>query len=72
MAVEVGPSHKYSVTFWCCVTVDGRGAVWQMTSDMEVRMKKRCVTEFLLAEKIAPTDIHSCVLNIYGYYNAEH
>ena len=35
-------------------------------SDMEVRMKWRCVIEFLHAEKIAPTDIHRHLLNVYG------
>ena len=50
-------------------------AVWQMTaeeqsdkmaSDMEVRMKQRCVIEFLHAEKIAHNDIHRGMLNVYG------
>jgi hypothetical protein len=35
----------------------------KMASDMEVRMKQRCVTEFLYAEKIAPDDIHRRLLN---------
>jgi len=35
-------------------------------SDLEVRMRQRCITEFLQAEVMAPTDIHWCVLNIYG------
>ena len=35
-------------------------------SNMAMRMKKRCVTEFLHAEKIAPIDIHQCLLNVYG------
>jgi hypothetical protein len=30
----------------------------KMVSDMEVRMKQRCVIEFLHAEKTAPNDIH--------------
>jgi len=38
----------------------------KMASDMEVRMKQRCVIEFLHADKIAPNDIHWCLLNIYG------
>jgi hypothetical protein len=38
----------------------------KMASDMEVRMKQRCVIEFLHAEKIAPNDIHRCLLNVYG------
>jgi len=38
----------------------------KMASDMEVRVKQRCVTEFLHAEKMAPNDIHQCLLNVYG------
>ena len=45
-------------------------AVRQITaegqSDMEVRMKQRCVTEFLHAEKIAPNNINRRLLNVYG------
>jgi len=50
-------------------------AVWQMTAegqpnkvvpDMKVCMKQRYVTEFLYAEKMVPTDVHWCMLNIYG------
>ena len=37
----------------------------EMTSDMEMRMKQKHVTEFLCAENIAPIDIHSCLLNVY-------
>ena len=33
---------------------------------MEVYMKQRCVTEFFHAEKITLTDIHHCLLNVYG------
>ncbi|MFV1073149.1 hypothetical protein, partial [Klebsiella pneumoniae] len=29
-------------------------------------MKQKCIIEFLHAEIIAPTDINSCLLNIYG------
>ena len=38
----------------------------QMASDMEVQMKPNCGTEFLHTEKMAPTGIHRCLLNIYG------
>jgi len=38
----------------------------KMVSDMEVRMKQRCVIEFLRAEIIAPNDIHRRLLNVYG------
>ena len=34
-------------------------------SYMKVPMKQRCATEFLHAEKIAPTAIHGCLLNVY-------
>ena len=33
---------------------------------MVVRMKQRCVIEFLRAEKIAPNDIRRRLLNVYG------
>ena len=29
MAVEVEPSHQYSITFCCCMTDDSTDAVWQ-------------------------------------------
>jgi len=38
----------------------------RMTSVMKVWVKKRCVTVFLHAEKMAVIDIHQCFLNIYG------
>ena len=38
----------------------------KMASGMEVRMKQRCVTEFLHAEKIAPNDFHRRLLNVYA------
>ena len=38
----------------------------KMVSDMEVPMKQRCVIEFLHAETVAHTYIHSCLLNVYG------
>ena len=38
-----------------------------MLSDIEVCMKQRCGTEYLHAEKVAPIDIHQCLLNVYGH-----
>jgi len=38
----------------------------RMTSNTGVQMKQRCVTEFLLDEKMAPTGIHQSLVNIYG------
>ena len=35
-----------------------------MVSDMEVRMKEECGTEFLHVVRIAPTDINRCLLNV--------
>jgi hypothetical protein len=46
------------------MTVEGQPD--KMASDMEVRMKQRCVIEFLHAEKKnAPSDIHLPLLNDY-------
>jgi hypothetical protein len=42
------------------------GQSGKMASDMEVRMKQRCVIEFLHAEKIAPNDVLRHLLNVYG------
>ena len=42
------------------------GASDKLASDVEVRMKQRCVSEFLHAEKIAPNDIHRRLLKVYG------
>ena len=53
----------------------GGMAMWQMAaegqsdkmvSDLEVLRKQRRITEFLRVEKIAPVDIHWCLLNVYG------
>jgi len=38
---------------------------------MEVCVNQRCVIQSLHAEKIAPTDIHQCVLSIYGYQTVD-
>ena len=37
-----------------------------MASDMEVRTKQRRAIDFLHAEKIAPSDIHRRLSNVYG------
>jgi hypothetical protein len=51
------------------MTAEGQSI--KMVSDMEVRMKQRCVIEFLHVEKIASNDIHRCLLNIYGAQTAD-
>ena len=46
--------------------IDGiEGQPDRMASDMEVQMKQRCETEFIHAEKMAPTDIHRHLLSVY-------
>ena len=40
-------------------------------SDMEMHMKQRCVIEFLPEEKMAHSDIHRCLLNVYGDQNVD-
>ena len=55
MAVEVEPSHQYSITFCWCVTDGSRGAVRQNGSDVGVEMKQRGMIEFLHVEHMAPT-----------------
>ena len=42
-----------------------------VASDVEVQMKQRCVTEFLHAEKMAPTDIRQLLLNVYGHQTVD-
>ena len=53
----------YSVMFHCWVAEEWSD---KMASYMEVCIKQRCVTEFLCVEKMAPTDIHQHLLNVYG------
>jgi len=66
MVVEVEPSYQYSVPFCCHVTDGIRWQSDRMASDMEGRVKQRCVIEFLHAVTVAPTDIHQHLLNVDG------
>ena len=45
------------------MTAEGQSG--KTVSDTEVHMKHRCIIE-LYVEKMAPTDIHQCLLNIDG------
>ena len=40
----------------------------KIVSDVEVCMKQKCGTEFLCVgeKKMAPIDIYSCLVNVYG------
>ena len=58
MKVEVEPAQQNCIAFCCVWQMTAEGQSDKTVSDMEVWMKKRCVTEFLHVEKIAPTDIH--------------
>ena len=58
MAVEGELSHQFFITFCCSVTDGSRSCLIKMTSDMEVCVKQKCVTEFLHVENIAPIEIH--------------
>ena len=55
MAVEVEPSHPYSIMFCQCVA---EGQSDKLVSDMETHMNQRYGTDFLHEEKIAPPGIH--------------
>ena len=57
MAVEVEPSHQYSITFCCHVVVAA-----EVESEMEEPVKQRSVIE----KKMVPIGIHQCFLNSYG------
>ena len=37
-----------------------------MESVTKMRIKQRCVTEFLCVDKTSPTDIHQCLRNVCG------
>lgn len=46
--------------------IAAEGQSHKKASDMEVHLKERHGIEFLHMEKMAPTDICGCLLNIYG------
>ena len=60
-----------SLHFVAALQMAAEGHSDRMVSDMEVQMKQRCGTEFLHAEKIASTDIHQHLLNVYGDQTAD-
>ena len=64
MVAEAEPFLQYPIAFCCHVTDCSRGAVWQNGVWHGSACKQRCVTKFLHAEKMAPTDIHRYLLSI--------
>ena len=60
LAIEVEPSHQYSITFCCCAMDGSRGAVWHGSAH-----------EAKICHVISPcgrsrTDIHQFLLKVYG------
>jgi hypothetical protein len=64
MAVEVDNSCKGFITFVAMQQITAEDQSGKLVSDMEVHTKQRCITEFLYAANIAPTDIHQCLLRV--------
>jgi len=64
MAVEVETSHKYPVTFSCVMIHTRRRAVWKNGiwhgGAYEVKVY------YWMGNKMALSDIHWCLLNVYG------
>lgn len=61
--VKAEPSIKIPLHFVAVLAAEGQSD--KMVFDMEGHMKQRCVNEFLPAEKITPTNTHSCLPNVY-------
>ena len=67
VAVEAEPSRDSILLYLVAVRqMAAEGQSDKMASDVEMYMKKRYGIEFFRVEKIAPTDIHQCLLNGYG------
>jgi hypothetical protein len=62
----VEPSHQCTVSLVVVRQIVTAEQSTKMAFDIEVCTKQKCVIEFLTAEQIAPTDIHRCLLNVYG------
>ena len=61
MAVEVEPSHQYSITCCCVQQMAAEGQSDTVASEMEVQMKQKGVIEFLMQKKRHPlTFINVC------------
>ena len=66
MAVEVGPFTNIPLHVVVMWQMAAEKQLDRVASNMEVCLKQRCGTEFFHAEKMALTDIHWRLLNIYG------
>ena len=65
MAVKPLPVCEYSITVVAMWQMAAEGHSDKMASNTEAYMKQNCVIEFLHVEKLAPTDIHWRLLNVY-------
>ena len=69
MAVDAEPSHQYSITFCCSATGGNRWAVWEndvRCGNVNGTNVWHWISPCELKKKIASTDIHWCLLNVYG------
>jgi len=57
---------NFSLHFVAVQQKAAKGQSDKMTPDREVYIKQSCGSEFLHMEKMAPTDIHCHMLNVYG------
>ena len=62
MEVEAEPLYQFCCILWLCDR-------WQQ--DSLSKWHQMCGTEFLHEEKMAPTDIHQCLLNAYGDWTVD-
>ena len=66
MAVEVEPSHQYSITCYCHVTDGSRGAVWQIGIWHGNVYEAKVCHWIPPCKKMAPIDIHQQLLDVSG------
>ena len=67
MAVEAQPSHQHSITCCCHATDGSRGTVWQNGIRCGSADEAK-VSDWVppCGKKMAPVDVHWCLLNICG------
>ena len=71
LAVKAEHSHQYSITFCCRVTDGSKGAVWQNGIWHGSAYKSKVCCWIPPCGKSCNTDIHWCLLNIYGDQTVE-
>jgi len=66
MTIEDEPTHQYPITCCCCATDSSRRAVWQNGIWHGNAYEANMQNWIPPYRKMAPTDIHRCLLNTYG------